>query len=362
MTDKAMVTDAMVRRASVATNIGFRDFHVPERVIRIALEAALTLERGEAEETPAKMQSDAILELLGHPPPVQRMTEIDRLRAALSVAWMRMRNARGAVESNQVIDKDVRGTLTRGIEEIDAVLSHTPTPSPNVVGRRTPEYEAAETAFTGYFVKNYPGPDTIIFDPGWHAPKLFSAAAAAIRNANTMSAATTEAYCAEGAGDDDLKECFLHHVRTTIGFLAFGARTGPEMTMYEEGFKAGYRRCQSDNEPELGEEQDDLTERARKMVGKLRMSIKAGAVELADVEDAIDLIIDQASPSPQPNVEDDNPSDTAYRNWLKRNGHKHNHMRAMAFEQGYRAGKKGTQTPSPQSRAAVSTPSPEGRI
>lgn len=27
--------------------------------------------------------------------------------------------------------------------------------------------------FTEYFVKNYPGPDTIICDPKWHAPKLF---------------------------------------------------------------------------------------------------------------------------------------------------------------------------------------------
>ncbi len=119
------------------------------------------------------------------------------------------------------------------------------------------------------------------------------------RRSVAMDAAMTEAYCAEGADDDDLKECFLHHVRTTIGFLAFGARTGPEMTMYEEGFKAGYHRCQSDNEPELGEKDDELSARARKLVGKLRESIKAGAVQLADVEDAIDLIVDQAPPSPQ---------------------------------------------------------------
>lgn len=31
-------------------------------------------------------------------------------------------------------------------------------------------------AFTDYFVKNYPGPDTIIGDPYWHAPKLYKAA------------------------------------------------------------------------------------------------------------------------------------------------------------------------------------------
>ncbi len=35
--------------------------------------------------------------------------------------------------------------------------------------------------FTDYFVKNYPGPDTIIHDPHWHAPKIFRAARAALR-------------------------------------------------------------------------------------------------------------------------------------------------------------------------------------
>lgn len=52
---------------------------------------------------------------------------------------------------------------------------------------------------------------------------------------------------------DDLTECFRHHILTTIGWMAFGSRPGPEMQMYEEGFKAGYQRCKSDNELELGE-------------------------------------------------------------------------------------------------------------
>ena len=34
--------------------------------------------------------------------------------------------------------------------------------------------------FTDYFVRNYPGPDTIIYDPKWHAPKIFAAAYSAI--------------------------------------------------------------------------------------------------------------------------------------------------------------------------------------
>lgn len=41
--------------------------------------------------------------------------------------------------------------------------------------------DAALAEFTEYFVRNYPGPDTIIYDPRWHAPKIFAAARHAIR-------------------------------------------------------------------------------------------------------------------------------------------------------------------------------------
>lgn len=37
----------------------------------------------------------------------------------------------------------------------------------------TPE---ALQQFTEYFARNYPGPNTVIFDPKWHAPKIFRAA------------------------------------------------------------------------------------------------------------------------------------------------------------------------------------------
>lgn len=49
--------------------------------------------------------------------------EIERLRAALRAAKTRMRNCRGAIESDQVIDKDVHGSLARGISDIDAALA-----------------------------------------------------------------------------------------------------------------------------------------------------------------------------------------------------------------------------------------------
>lgn len=50
-------------------------------------------------------------------------------------------------------------------------------PAPSVVVKASPE---ALEQFTAYFVKNYPGPDTVIFDPKWHAPKIFRAAIAAL--------------------------------------------------------------------------------------------------------------------------------------------------------------------------------------
>lgn len=35
-----------------------------------------------------------------------------------------------------------------------------------------------EQQFTEWFVQNYPGPDTIIHDPRWHAPRIYRAATA----------------------------------------------------------------------------------------------------------------------------------------------------------------------------------------
>ncbi|ENN89110.1 hypothetical protein RHSP_01139 [Rhizobium freirei PRF 81] len=53
----------------------------------------------------------------------------------------------------------------------------------------TTPHDKALSAFTEYFVRNYPGPDTVIFDPKWHAPKLFNAAVKAIRDAVEIGSA-----------------------------------------------------------------------------------------------------------------------------------------------------------------------------
>lgn len=53
-----------------------------------------------------------------------------------------------------------------------------PSPQPNLTGD-FPGFEQ----FAEYFVRNYPGPDTVIFDPKWHAPKIYRAALSAYRAA-----------------------------------------------------------------------------------------------------------------------------------------------------------------------------------
>jgi hypothetical protein len=57
-------------------------------------------------------------------------------------------------------------------------VSGTPSPQTHVNG----EFPGFEQ-FAEYFVRNYPGPDTVIFDPKWHAPKIYRAALSAYRAA-----------------------------------------------------------------------------------------------------------------------------------------------------------------------------------
>lgn len=55
----------------------------------------------------------------------------------------------------------------------------------------TPEQRTAALAtFSEYFVRNYPGPHTIIGDPNWHAPKIFRAALHAIESESLLQAGT----------------------------------------------------------------------------------------------------------------------------------------------------------------------------
>jgi len=51
--------------------------------------------------------------------------EVKRYRVALIAAKTRMRNCRGAIESDQVVDKDVHGSLQNGIRDIQDALAST---------------------------------------------------------------------------------------------------------------------------------------------------------------------------------------------------------------------------------------------
>lgn len=63
-------------------------------------------------------------------------------------------------------------------------------------GNAEPEAnDHAEAQFTEWFVKNYPGPDTVIHKPTWHAPKIFRAARHALRSATPQPASAPEAVC-----------------------------------------------------------------------------------------------------------------------------------------------------------------------
>lgn len=70
----------------------------------------------------------------------------------------------------------------------------------------TTPHDKALTAFTEYFVRNYPGPDTVIFDPKWHAPKLFNAAMKAIQAETEIGSAADLISDWLGEGTEDLPD------------------------------------------------------------------------------------------------------------------------------------------------------------
>lgn len=54
-------------------------------------------------------------------------------------------------------------------------MSHTLTNS-DIAALVAEKMKDAQDAFGVYFRQNYPGPDTVIHDPDWHAPRIFRAA------------------------------------------------------------------------------------------------------------------------------------------------------------------------------------------
>lgn len=70
--------------------------------------------------------------------------------------------------------------IVKSADELEPAT--TPQPSADAV-REVPDGDHGLAEFTEYFVKNYPGPDTIIYAPEWHAPKIFRAARRAMLSA-----------------------------------------------------------------------------------------------------------------------------------------------------------------------------------
>ena len=79
-------------------------------------------------------------------------------------------------------------TLTRLIEEHYAALAE-PEPEGST--------DEALASFTAWFCRNYPGPDTVICRPEWHAPRVFRAAAHAIARWGRQTAPPAEGEVAE---------------------------------------------------------------------------------------------------------------------------------------------------------------------
>lgn len=79
--------------------------------------------------------------------------------------------------------------------------------------------------FTDYFVRNYPGPNTIIADPHWHAPRLFRAAERAL----------TRLAAGRPVVDDSMKLRALYAMKAHADALRRGV---PSLEMIEAALSA----------------------------------------------------------------------------------------------------------------------------
>lgn len=130
--------------------------------------------------------------------------------AILLAAW----NACDSAPSGGVLDGSLQHKLAQELDSAPA-------------GSGEVDDAEALREFTEYFVKNYPGPHTVIMDPNWHAPKIFRAAKRALLRKLQQGA-----------------ECFVREMRTSKGseFFVVVRCNGRELTphMYTERWKAEY--------------------------------------------------------------------------------------------------------------------------
>ena len=94
-------------------------------------------------------------------------------------------------------------------------------------GQSNEDDAGALAEFTDYFVHNYPGPDTIISNPRWHAPKIFKAAQRALIAQRADQPDYSQIIATEAvkhavafylAGGDDWRERAIEDVRNLIRY------------------------------------------------------------------------------------------------------------------------------------------------
>lgn len=120
---------------------------------------------------------------------------VDRFAAAMKakLKWEREERGRGGWQA--MSEEDLSRLLYEHLPKQDPVdvanfcmmrslngqVIRTPAEQREAPAPAETDDETALAAFSEWFRKNYPGPDTIIHKPDWHAPKIFRAARHALR-------------------------------------------------------------------------------------------------------------------------------------------------------------------------------------
>jgi hypothetical protein len=151
--------------------------------------------------------------------------------------------------TGEVFDRD-RESLSILLHRASALMR---TQSPRIEDRAAGDVEGRVAfdphpstklaAFEAWFVKNYPGPDTIISDPKWHAPRIFRAAQAALASATPSAEPVTEPMSETDRIEFALRDAGFDYERAyAIAHAAPSAAVGEVYTM-EALVPGGEVRC-----------------------------------------------------------------------------------------------------------------------
>lgn len=108
----------------------------------------------------------------------------DKRRDALEAASAALRDA---CQATAIYGDQPPQMYLDALDAVNAALKIPSASEPSESDRK-----AALAEFEAYFVQNYPGPDTIISNPKWHAPKIFRAAERALKRIPSSFKETSE--------------------------------------------------------------------------------------------------------------------------------------------------------------------------